>query len=157
MNKRGDTIVEVMIVLAVLGLAIGVTYATANRSLLATRQAQENSEATALLRSQAELLRYLAPNGSTAPSIFNISKPNYFCIDTSNKVTAFSLGAALTPLASPSPYPAGCVRNARYYLAVQYVPPGAGGDDEFVMTAMWADVLGQGTDSDTLIYRLHQP
>ena len=42
-NQRGDTIIEVLIVLAVLGLAIGITYATANRSILNARQAQESS------------------------------------------------------------------------------------------------------------------
>ncbi len=34
LRQRGDTIVEVMIVLAVLGLAIGIAYSTASRSLL---------------------------------------------------------------------------------------------------------------------------
>ncbi len=60
LTQRGDTIVEVMVVLAVLGLAMGISYATANRSLKNTRQAQENSEATALVKAQIEQLRSLA-------------------------------------------------------------------------------------------------
>src|SRR5690606_3729104 len=54
---RGDTIVEVMVVLAILGLALSISYATANRSLIQTRQAQENAEATEIARGQVEALR----------------------------------------------------------------------------------------------------
>lgn len=56
LNQLGDTIIEVMVVLAVLGLAIGISYATANRSLQNSRQAQENSIATEIAQSQVEQL-----------------------------------------------------------------------------------------------------
>ena len=54
LNQAGDTIVEVMIVLAVLGLAIGIAYAAANRSLENARQAQENAEAVQLATTEYE-------------------------------------------------------------------------------------------------------
>src|SRR5437868_4001892 len=87
-DHRGDTIVEVLVVLAVLGLAIGISFATANRSLLATRAAQENSQATSYLQSQVEELRYLAP-ASSGQNIFQNGK--FFCVDTATNtvVTGF--------------------------------------------------------------------
>src|ERR1700683_2675070 len=86
---RGDTIVEVMVVLAVLGLAIGISYSTANRSLLDTDQAEENSQATEYAQGEVEDIRYLAPNSASNPSnpnfanATNIFKPTTaFCITT---------------------------------------------------------------------------
>jgi len=59
-NQKGDTIIEVMIVLTILGLALSISFATANTSLQNTRQAQENSEATKYAQSQIEALRAVA-------------------------------------------------------------------------------------------------
>jgi prepilin-type N-terminal cleavage/methylation domain-containing protein len=174
LKDRGDTIVEVMIVLAVLGLAISLSYATANRSLLNTRQAQENSEATELLQNQLEALRYLSQdppgNGSTTgtvkPYIFPVSGPTpetgLFCVDTSTNTLASLTG--INPEDSTE-YPAGspCVQgNIPYYIAVAYCGIGPSStmcnglsSDTFVAQATWDDVLGQGSDTVTLLYRLH--
>jgi Tfp pilus assembly protein PilV len=57
LNNRGDTIVEVMISLAVLGMVIGVSYGTATRSLRGMRMAQERSEALKLAESKVESIR----------------------------------------------------------------------------------------------------
>lgn len=80
LRQRGDTIVEVLIVLAVLGLAMSISYATATRSLLQAREAQENGVATVLLQSQIERLRTLKVSDTT---IFTASQPS-FCINDSN-------------------------------------------------------------------------
>lgn len=143
-NNRGDTIVEVMIVLAVLGLAIGISYATANRSLLNARQAQENSQATELAQSQIEALRPLS-------SITDSHDPNYiyrnglFCISGGNVVTTFS-GSDTT---NYTIYPAACI-NGLYHLSVQHTA-----SDTFTVQVVWDDVLGQGQDNVTLVYRVH--
>ncbi len=145
LKQHGDTIVEVMIVLAVLGLALGISYRTATRSLLAVREAQENSEATQLLQSQVEGLYNLAP--SATQNIFQTSK---FCIDTaSNTVTT-------TP-------PFACVQGI-YSISIIYCntntlnPLCAGhpNDDTFVLTAIWQNVRGQGNDRIALTYRVRK-
>ena len=86
LKQRGDTIVEVMIVLAMLGLALSISYATANRSLMNTRQAQENAEATELLRGQLEALRSrscsdVAVDDCVRPPQIDSATP--FCMKTS--------------------------------------------------------------------------
>jgi type II secretory pathway pseudopilin PulG len=149
LNSVGDTIVEVMVVLAVLGLAVGISFATANRSLLATRAAQENSQATSYLQSQIEELRYLAPTDS-GQNVF--LQGQYFCVNTGTNtvVTGFSGGYNQTSLASYANYPAGCVKSF-YHLAIAYSTAG----DTFTLTAYWDDVQGQGQDTATLNYRVH--
>ena len=59
-SQAGDTIVEVLIALTILGLALSIAYATASRSLTAIRLANETSNATALAKSQVEQIRSAA-------------------------------------------------------------------------------------------------
>lgn len=134
-NAAGDTIIEVMVVLAVLGLALGIAYATANRSLLAARQSQENSQATEVIQGQAEALRALASNASSSTSY--IYRSGSFCINATNRVRSGScrLGEA-----------------GRYSVSITWA---GATTDTFTIRATWTDVSGHGTDSNTLIYRVH--
>ncbi len=151
LNSAGDTIVEVLIVLAVLGLAISVSYATANKSLLNGRQAQENSEATALVQSQIEILRTIAGNA-------NIFTNHLFCVNTDGSVvtdfsgpTATTLSGLINP--SYSEYPDNCTRGL-YHIAIEYT---SSPEDTFTVQAKWDDARGDGQDSVRLSYRLHKP
>jgi type II secretory pathway pseudopilin PulG len=166
LRQVGDTIVEVIIVLAVLGLAISISYATANRSLQATRQAEENSQATELLQSQIEVLRSYAAKPSTDPNYIYQSSPSHaFCISTGGSVVT-------TPLISNTDVTAGntisktytnypnyatsndCYQGKLYHIIIGYDHAQT---DTFTARATWDDVTGQGQDTVTLVYRLHQP
>ncbi|HJP95756.1 MAG TPA: prepilin-type N-terminal cleavage/methylation domain-containing protein [Candidatus Saccharimonadales bacterium] len=74
-NQRGDTIVEVLISIAVISMILGGAYVTTNNSLRAERGAQERTDASKLVESQIEALKNLADTGDT--TIFNTSG---FCI-----------------------------------------------------------------------------
>jgi type II secretory pathway pseudopilin PulG len=146
LNQLGDTIVEVMIVLAVLGMAISVSYATANRSLLNTRQALENSQATEIAQSQVEAIRSMACstgnlNCSSNPALFTTGTAH--CVDTSVNPYGF-------PLSSDSACQQGTIP---YSISIVY---NNAPTDTFTVTVTWPDVLGQGNDTVTMIYRLHQ-
>jgi type II secretory pathway pseudopilin PulG len=153
----GDTIVEVMIVLAVLGLAISIAYATANRSLLNARQAQETSTATELVQSQVEILRSMAPNLATDATHY-VYQTTLFCIDSSSTIQAGFTGTNVydysiypnPPLPAPQQP---CVDNNLYHISISW---DNATDDTFTVKAIWDDVLGEGQDSVTLIYRVHQ-
>ncbi len=144
--ERGDTIIEVMVVLAVLGLAISISYATANTSLLAAREAEESSEATQMLQSQAESLTYLAPFGPPPAlnSIF-LAAGQQFCI---------SAGVTVKPFPGVDSYPPECIQKGLFKIAVTYQKTA---DDTFTLTAIWDDVTGQGQAKAKLVYRVHQP
>lgn len=156
-QQAGDTIVEVMIVLAILGLAIGISYATANRSLLNARQAQENAEATELVQGQIEALRSMACSAdsdgcSDAAALFTADP---YCIDTSHAGTTADPYVTVpisVDLNNYENYPAACRQGSvPYSLSVQETSP-----DTFRVRAGWADVTGQGNDTVTIFYRLHQ-
>ncbi len=139
-NNAGDTIVEVMVVLAVLGLAIGISYATASRSLTNTRSSQENSSATELLKSQVEVLRYWAADlnyGALPPS---------FCVNPA----ASSVGSVVVTGAS-------CKNLDTYYTVdISYQDTGTN-PNTFTLIATWQDLQQKGyKDSATLVYRVHQ-
>lgn len=152
-SQRGDTIVEVMVVLAVLALALGISYATADRSLLDSRQANQNAQATALVQSQLESLRVLAPNPSTDTSGYIFNAGEDFCIDSAGNV-------AITSTASPS---ASCAfdvfgNSIATQILISYQPaadPSITGGT-FNIYATWPNIDGQGYDTVTLSYRLYQ-
>jgi type II secretory pathway pseudopilin PulG len=126
-----------MIVLAVLGMAIGISYATANRSLADARQAQENSQATTLIQGQAEALRAMAGNPSDSPDY--IFKSGTFCIGPGNQ----RLDAVDCAMGE----------DHRYHIRINW---SGAGTDTFTIRATWEDISGDITDSSTLVYRVHK-
>lgn len=89
--ERGDTIVEVLISIAVISMALGGAFVTTNRSLQGTRQAQERVNATKLVEGQLEQLRSIAASNSAA--IFGAGVPASYCITSSSTVVASSNSA----------------------------------------------------------------
>jgi type II secretory pathway pseudopilin PulG len=143
LGSQGDTIVEVLVVLAVLGLAISVSYATANRSLTDTRQAQENSQATEYVLAQVEALRTLRAPGNPQ----NIYQAGPYCIQTAS--------LTVVPIPVPTSPPAACIADNLYDIAITGpAAPSTGG--KFTVTAKWDDIEGQGKDTVTVVYRLYQ-
>ena len=166
LTQTGDTIVEVMIVLAVLGSAIGLSYATANRSLLNARQAQENAEAARLAQSQIESL--YTPSSITDPANANYLYKNSpavtFCMNGSgNKVTGFPAASEavnqrdlaysgnVADTATDGDFPVGC-HQGLYHYSIRY---DRDDNDKFTIVVVWDDALGQGRDTVTLTYRIH--
>lgn len=153
LNQFGDTIIEVMLVLAVLGLAMTISYATVNRALLQAREAQENSEASSLVQTQFEKLRTVFPNtdfiGGTPPV------PEPFCIDDTNQVKDAS-----DPFCSS--FHPGYGLSIKIYYCTSPAAASIGAcightqDDTFYISATWDNVQGEGTDEVSSSYRLHK-
>lgn len=85
--ERGDTIVEVLFAIAVIGFVLGASYASASRSVRLGRDAQEHTQALKLAETQVERLKYLATNidpnnPSAATDVFDDDPATIdFCID----------------------------------------------------------------------------
>lgn len=58
MRQRGDTLVEVTIAMAVLGLTLAATMTVINRSLMGVSSAVERTSSRGMVNSQIELLKY---------------------------------------------------------------------------------------------------
>jgi prepilin-type N-terminal cleavage/methylation domain-containing protein len=80
--QRGDTIVEVMIAMAVLGLVLASAFAISNRSYATGINAQERNEALKVAESQVELLRIAST--LTDESIIDADPSSLFCIEPSS-------------------------------------------------------------------------
>lgn len=88
LNNRGDTIVEVLIAIAIVGMVLGGAYASANRSLRASQRAHERGEALRLAEQQFELLKV---SGSQSNTIFT-GNAN-FCLNNALAKQDFINGA----------------------------------------------------------------
>lgn len=68
LTQLGDTIVEVLICMAIAGLALGLAYGTTRRSLNQIREAEERQEAVKLAEEQIERLQGIAKSYVTNSS-----------------------------------------------------------------------------------------
>lgn len=100
LTERGDTVVEVLISIAVVSLVLGGAFVTSNRSLQGTRDAEERSNALKMAETQVEQIKYISAANPTA--IFGSSVPASYClvgsvaIDSSNAQCLVDSGGAPT-------------------------------------------------------------
>jgi type II secretory pathway pseudopilin PulG len=66
-HQDGDTIVEVLISMAIVSVILAGAYAITTQDLKATQDASERSQAQQLVQQQIELLRPYAATGTTVP------------------------------------------------------------------------------------------
>ncbi len=153
-NSAGDTIVEVLVVLAVLSLAFAISYATANHALVQSRNAEEHSEALGLLNTQVELLRAAyTHNISTVPR-----NGTYFCMTAApvNPVLGFSPGYP-TPTATFdnfTKYPSECKNNAFNNGGYNWSIDFKLGTDAFDLRVRWDGIGKQGRQQEELTYKI---
>lgn len=145
LKEQGDTIVEVLIAIAVVSLVLGGAYVTTNRSLLATRSAQERSIALKLAESQLERLK--AKIATTPQQIFGPTAPTTFCISNTNTV----INAVTTPN-SCGLNSAGAVSSVQPVFNIRIVRV----NNQFNLTETWDSVNGKTTDKLQMKYRLYQ-
>lgn len=163
-NSAGDTIVEVMIVLAILSLAFAISTATANRSLGQSRNSQEHSETLSILSSQVELLR-TAVTQQTSPIL---NQPTPFCMSGAAS-KQFTLLGSINPdpnLDTFSSYPPECSYPAStcaihqepcYHESIVYTPAAVGNSstDNYDIRIRWYGLGSFGIQQEETTYRVH--
>lgn len=148
-SNIGDTIVEVMIAMAVLGLVLLGAYSIANQSLTTIRDAQERTEALKLAEGQIEQLKAKSGSGT------NIFEPvTVYCIGSDGNIKSTSAGCAVTNgidynieikrvnlplLKTDPPWPTCPDDCSNHYL--------------FTITVKWGSIHG-GNNNVTLKYKL---
>jgi prepilin-type N-terminal cleavage/methylation domain-containing protein len=141
LRQRGDTLVEVLIAIAVVSLVLGGAYVTTNRSLQATRSAQERAIALKLAESQIEQIKSLM---GSSPAVIT-GAPSPFCIAaaTGAPVAASNAACGVDPNGNQNS------AEPIYHISVSL----AGND--FTLTEWWYDNSGQTTDQIVLRYRVY--
>ncbi|MCA9330401.1 hypothetical protein KDA11_07140, partial [Candidatus Saccharibacteria bacterium] len=149
----GDTIMEVLIAVAVLSLILASTFTLANRSSATTRTAQERGEASKMAISQLEMLKAYMANGD--PS--DIPERQSFCLTPGigpNAQVQKSIAYVNNTNGTISS-PDNCKNN--YYNF--YVTRGSGTDYKNVYTAyvVWEAVSGNGYNKVAMPYKVYSP
>jgi type II secretory pathway pseudopilin PulG len=102
LTERGDTIVEVLIAIAVVSLVLGGAFVTTNKSLQSTRDSQERGNAFKLVESQVERIKNIAATnpdaifGPTVPATYCISSAGAVVVSTNAACAVNSAGTATT-------------------------------------------------------------
>lgn len=134
-NQTGDTIVEVMASIAVLGMALGAAYGLSNRSFNTAVHTRDRIEAMALAEGQVEFLKDIGLKGQIA----TFNKSGTFCFDDNN-------GARST----------NCVnyKGSIYTLGITYCSGvGCSPANVFTVTATWISGGGGDNKQLTLFYK----
>lgn len=148
LNKKGDTIVEVLLALVVLTTVIVGAYAASSRAQNASQAAQERAEALKRTESQIERLKGLL-SGTAPPTIPGGS----FCIDEATN-TIEIITAPADPFsesleAATLPYSVPCGNlDGRYNVAVKY------SGDTYTVLVRW-ERIGGSRDQIEMYYRAY--
>ena len=153
-RQSGDTIVEVLIAMAVMGLVLSASFAVANKSLSVGRSAQERTEALKITETQIELLRSASNNPDSV--LFDPATSQLFCIDNaSQEIVEFGPSVVVAPIqgnVDPIVYPVGCRigPSSRYGVSVEK------DGDIFSVRTRWERFGGGGIDESVLYYRTYK-
>lgn len=146
--EAGDTIVEVLIAVTVIGLSIGLAYGVANRSLKTARQSQERTEAVKLAEGQTEQLKALSYRDDTSDQGIFTTGQTYCLINGSKKISA-GLNIGSLDDDDLSKYNPECV-NGLYHIAV--VPATGNNFDVYVR---WFGIGQLEKEQVKITYRLY--
>ncbi len=163
-NSAGDTIVEVMLALAILGLVLGGAYIVVNHSTLNERRAQERGIALQLAQAQIESMKQFA-------SVSSLTSANGspFCLGlttSSNSVTMTTTTTSYTVPTRDDPCYVDSSGNPSlaqplFHLSEQLKGSAtiqscsANYNCVFQVQVNWPDVDGTTMDVLTLYYKLY--
>jgi type II secretory pathway pseudopilin PulG len=142
LNNRGDTIVEVLIAIAVVSAVLGGAFAASRRSLLGARTSQERGEAVKFVEGQLESLKSALDDRSRASTIFALA--GSFCLDDSLDVVTDINNAACRK--GP---------DGRYRLAVTSVAIPDTTGKEFRASATWDKIGGGPQERVEIVYKAY--
>lgn len=162
-KQRGDTIVEVLIATAVIGMVLGISYVAANRAARMGQQAQERTEATKLAEGQIELLRASAPTDARFSSgVYSASlSGKSFCIsggsviEQEEPLDLYTDDLKTDPPDTGAKYKIGCAFNdGRYLVAIT-----RDSNDKFTVRVRWFRLGGggeNGKDEVKMVYKINR-
>ncbi len=143
-QQRGDTIIEVLLAMSVIGVVLGSAFGIANRSVATGRDAQERSEALKIAETQLELLKVYYP---LEPSI--AVRSSAFCIDESKP------GGQITANASSSSCQDKNPSGGSGFYSVSIEPP-ANDSAPYAVSVTWPRINTSSNEPGnvTLLYRV---
>ncbi|MCA9348589.1 hypothetical protein KC878_00360 [Candidatus Saccharibacteria bacterium] len=159
LNNTGETIVEVLISIAMLSISIVGSIVVARESILLGQSANERTQALKIVEAQIERLKARAPqdadNQGASDSVFNDGSE--YCLDDSLQMVSapFPTNSDVDRIScSNDKFP-----PSNLQVSIKYLKDGPTvsdfDDDLFVVTAEWDNVRGGQRDKVVIDYRLH--
>lgn len=159
-NQKGDTIMEVLICVAVLSFIMSASFALANRTTATNRQSAERGEAFKTTESQMERLKQYLSTITTVDQL--PPSGSKFCMKADNTPTSVIAGTVATPAdfqaaITVNPEYSVCKTGEFYYTYLQRGPDVSLGigDNTFVSYTRWENAAGKGIDQATMVHRLY--
>ncbi len=158
LNMRGDTLLEVLIAVAILSLILTTAFALANRSTLANRQAAERGEANKAAQAEVEKLKYYL----SLPGLEMPDNASFFCINYSDAtdptvlpIDNITLGTIETDYNN---IPTECRQGIDQRYAVMTYRGAANSTerDTYTTYVRWDSITGNGSDKISIINKLYQ-
>lgn len=115
-NSKGDTIIEVLFAMAIVGVVLAAAYSIASKNLQFSQLANERSQATQIASTQIELIKNLRTAPTPTPATSS------FCVDISraNPVVASTDPACTNGFFNTSVK----IDGNSYRIKVEWIPPG---------------------------------
>lgn len=149
-NQRGDTIVEVLFALGILGAVLGSSYVVVSRNVITNRASQERLQAVKIAESQFEKLKIKVASDDT------MYDRSGFCLTNTNNVVLSSaldckMDAAGDATTAPLQYRVTISRD-------NYLPYGGNprAGTRFKINVTWANVRGGGDDKLDYFYEAYR-
>ena len=139
-NQSGDTIVEVLIAAAIVGLMLVVSFTIANASFKQIRMSQERGEAQRFAQSQVEQLDPLIKSKPIYLTSSPVGVPYPFCFDVSGDAVLSTTLACKQGTGS------------RYSISISH-PTGAVNNTYFQVLVTWDGISGR-PEKLTLDYKV---
>lgn len=138
--QRGDTIIEVLLAMSVIGLVIGASFGIANRSVRIGQDAQERSEALKLAETQVELFKVAYKENI---EIASIQEDQPFCLQSGDSTYNYY------PIDESICKDIDAVGNSEGLYSVSIIPPGNSDPTEtYEFKVKWLR-LGASNKTDT--------
>jgi Tfp pilus assembly protein PilV len=143
MGQKGDTIVEVLIAMAVAASVLALSYSTMNRNLLITQDSQERTEASKLAQGQIEALRQIATLPAASVNLCINTDGSTQTITGAPNVTATGLS-----LDDFTKYTGQCT-NGLYHIALT-----SPNQKDYHIYVRWDRIVNGERDEVIMVYRL---
>lgn len=143
LSERGDSIVEVLIAIAVISLVMGGAFVMTNRSLQGSRDGQERVNAAKLVETQVEQIKNLASTNPNA--LFAVSVPASYCITSAGAVVASTNAACLVNIS-------GTPTTAQPAFRLTITRSG----NTFTVRNVWTSIRGNVQNNVEMKYRAYQ-
>jgi prepilin-type N-terminal cleavage/methylation domain-containing protein len=142
LGQKGDTIIEVLIAMAVAASVLAVSYGTMNRNMLIIQDNQERTEASKLAQGQLEALRRVL----VLPAV-NTS----FCIDSTGLIQTLPAGVPNASLAADdfTKYTGQCTVNGLYRIVLT-----SSDQKNYYISVRWDRIVNNERDAIAMVYRL---